>query len=182
VRDNFSAALTARTDLDVHKVDASAAIGADGISLGAQVVINAKKIDGASANSTNFAGHELKFESNFGAEYSQSDFDSSLWTDKSGRFVSAGYFQKLSSAHQLGATFKYDTQGKDPRQLVAGSDYRIDSDTIIRSKIDLPSGVVSTALEHRLNNPKLLLSVAAEFNAPRKTAERFGVGLTVGDF
>jgi len=167
--------------LDVHKVDAAAVIGTDGLSFGGQVVVTAKKSDGP-ASSAQLAGHELKFETNFGAEYTQSDFTSSLWTDKSGRYVSLGYFQKLSHAHQLGATFKYDTHGKDPRQLVAGTDYRIDPSTAIRTKIDLPSGIVSTAVEYKLSNPKVLLAVAFDVNAPKKTADRFGVGLTFGDF
>ena len=51
-----------------------------------------------------------------------------------------------------------------------GTEYRIDADTTLKVKTELPSGDVSTHVEHRLANPRVLLGVATAFNLKSQEA------------
>jgi len=63
-----------------------------------------------------------------------------------------------------------------------GTDYKLDVDTGVRTKLELPTGVFAIAVEHRLQNPQALIGVAADFKLKEQKSEKFGVSLTFGDF
>lgn len=168
---NFAATAAVKSDLEVHKVDASIALGSDGISVGGAVQFDCSR------------GAQL-VDSNFGAEYSTSDFSASLFTEKNAQFLNTGFHQRVSGDHVLGAMFRYELSGKQERSLAIGDEYRVDRDTTIKAKVELPSGDLFTAVEHRLANPRMLIAVAAQYNAKSQSfaADKLGVQLTLGDF
>jgi len=167
----FSSTLTTKSDGDVHKAEASAALGYNGIAVGGI----------ASADLTRGA---VLQETNFGAEYLQDDFAVSMWTEKNSSFVTAGYLQKVNRNHVLGATFKYELGGAHARSMQLGSEYRLDANTIVKGKIDLPTGDLGANVEHRLADPQATLSLSAQFNAKanRFNPDKLGIGITLGDF
>jgi len=167
----FAAQAILKTDLDTTKLDTSAAVGFDGVSLGGQVVLNASK------------GAEI-VDINVGAEYTQADFTAAVYTEKNSDVINASYYQRLNTATQVGASFKFELAGKQARSLTVGTEHALDLDTTLKAKIELPSGTTGVAIEHRLLNPRVLVGVAAQFNAHQQpfTAEKFGINLTFGDF
>jgi len=170
-QENVAATLTAKSDLDTHRVEASIAAGSNGFTVGASAVLDLSH------------GASLR-ETNVGAEYAASDFTATVHTDKNRTVLNAGYYQKVGGDHVVGALFKQELHGKEERSLTVGNEFRLDALTMVRSKIELPSGDVSVAVEHRLPNPQCLLSVAAQFNARsgKFQADKLGVGITLGDY
>jgi hypothetical protein len=164
---------TIKSDLDVHRGDASISIGYDNISIGGNVVVDISR------------GSDI-IEHNIGGEYIGDDFVASVYTEKNSTSLVASYFQRLSrdNSNILGAQFKYELNGRQDRSLSIGSEYKLDLDTTIKGKIDLPSGDIATVIEHRLANPRLLFGLAAQFNAKaqRFQADKLGVSITFGDY
>ena len=170
VHDSIAATVTAKSDLNVHKVDASASVGSDGISVGGAVTADVSN------------GAEVG-EINYGAEYAQDDYVCSMFTEKNAAFVHTSYFQRITRDHVLGANFRYELK-TGGRLLTVGSEYRVDPNTIIKAKVDLPTGDVAAHVEHRLQNPKLLFGVASLFNIKQTAfqAQKLGVSISLGDF
>jgi len=164
-------AVKAKSDGSVHKVEAHASVGTAGISVGGVVSVDASN------------GAEVT-ESNVGVEYEQDDYIASMYTDKNLSTLTAGYFQRLTPSHVLAAQFSYDLKTRSNRKLTVGSEYRIDADTTLKVKAELPAGDVSTHVEHRLANPRVLLGVASAFNlkSQKLAADKIGLNLTVGEF
>ena len=123
-------------------------------------------------------------ETNVGLEYEQDDYIASMYTEKNLSTMTAAYFQRLTPSHVLAAQFSYNLKTRQDRKLVVGSEYRIDADTTLKVKAELPAGDVSTHVEHRLANPRVLLGVASGFNlkSQKLAADRVGINLTVGEF
>jgi len=180
-----SAAATISSDSKDFRFDGSIAVARDGLSIGGSI-----QADLGKSSLTDY---------NVGAEYSSQsgDFAASAFTDRQLKFLNVGYHQKVNSAHSVGALFRFDLAGegctgasacpsssKQDRTLQLGHDYQIDSNTAIKNKILLPCGDVSTAIEHRLANPRILLGIAAQFNAKSNTfnADKMGIHVTVGEF
>ena len=70
--------------------------------------------------------------------------------------------------------------------LTLGTDYVLDATTSVKAKVEVPSALVSVALEHRLKSPSVLLGLAAAYNPlnfqKQVKAEQFGVTLQFGDY
>jgi len=96
-----------------------------------------------------------------------------------------GHLHKYSPAHTLGATVKTDLSFSAPKMQVGG-EYKINAYNTLKYKFDLPDGVESLALEHRLANPSVSVGLAASFKpldfASAVKAQNFGVTLTFGDY
>jgi len=161
----------AKSDLDIHKIDSSISIGYDNISVGSSAVLDISR------------GSEV-VEHNIGAEYIAEDFVAAVYTEKNSKSLTASYYQKINRDQAIGAQFKYDLTGRNERSLAVGTEYRVDLDTSIKAKVELPSGDIATSIEHRLANPKLLLGLSAQFNAKsqRFQADKLGVSITFGDY
>ena len=170
-QENVATALKAKSDGSVHKVEANVSAGWAGISIGGVVALDAS--NGADVT-----------ETNVGLEYEQDDYIASMYTEKNLSTATAAYFQRLTPSHVLAAQFSYNIQTRADRKLVVGSEYRIDADTTMKVKAELPSGDVHTHVEHRLANPRILLGVASAFNikSQKLAADKIGLNLTVGEF
>jgi hypothetical protein len=161
-----------KSDLETTKLDASLKVGFDGFSVGGQIELDVSK--GAEVSQTNV-----------GLEWSQSpDLIISGWTDKNSDFANIAAFHKVNRDTSVAAKFRYEIAGKHSRVLTAGVEHALDFDTTVKAKAEIPTGSVSTAIEHRLQNPKLQFGAAAQFNVLQQpfTAEKFGLTLTFGDF
>jgi len=163
----FAAQAVIKTDCEKSKVDVYGSVGYDGLSVGGQVV---------------YAGNAIS-ETNVGVEYAQKDLTVSAYTEKNVEVVNVSFFQRLQKETAVGASIKYPLSSGD-RTLTVGVEHQLDFDTVVKAKAELPTGVVSTAVEHKLFNPKMQFTVAAEFNAKSTpfVANKFGCGLTFGDF
>jgi len=141
---------TAKSDLDIHKVDGSIALGYDNVSVGASAVVDVTR------------GSDI-VEHNIGAEYSVGEFIASVYTEKNQSELIAAYSQRINRDQLIGAQLKYQLTGRQERSLAVGTEYRVDLDTTIRAKVDLPSGDIAAQIDHKLTNPRLSLGVAAQF-------------------
>lgn len=163
-----------RTNGQKTLVDAVLAVGYDKLSVGGKVVVDA-------------ASKQAPQDYNFGAEYAGADYIAAAVTEKKRSVLSLSYFQRVSKTHTVGAQATFGLV-KPSRALQFGTDYEVDRDTTVRASARVESGkdttVVATAVEHKLNNPRILLGVAAEFNiSPNNvTAGRMGITATLGDF
>ena len=167
----LAASVKAKTDLSTHKVDASLSLGAAGISVGGVVSLDAS------------SGADVT-EVNAGGEYEQDDYICSLYTEQNAARLTAAYFQRLTPSHVLAATYSQDIATQSDRRLTVGNEYRIDADTTVKTRVEIPSGDVSSHVEHRLSNPGMLLGISSAFNlkSQRIAADKVGVSFTFGEF
>jgi len=170
-QDCFAAQANIKSDLETTKIDAYGSVGFDGISVGGQVALNVS------------SGAQI-VDTNVGAEYTNSDFTATVFTEKNCDFVTASYFSRLNKDTAVGASFKYEVAGKQSRTLTVGVEQQLDFDTVVKAKAELPTGVVSTAVEHKLSNPRVQVGVASSFNALKQpfTVDSLGFGFTFGDY
>jgi len=159
-----------KAGFEKSRLDASLTGGIDGFSGGGQIIFE--------HNGTTV---ELK-EYNVGAEYSQNDVTASVYTDKDHSNVNVALYQKPTANQVLAALFKYNL-AKKTRALTLGVEHRVDVDTSVRAKVDLPDGTIGAVVEQRLNNPLLLLQIAAQFaTKPVLVSQKLGVTVAFGDF
>jgi len=166
-----AASVKGKSDLSTHKVDASLSVGTMGISVGGMVSVDAS--NGADVT-----------EVNAGVEYEQDDYIASIYTEANQSRVTAAYFQRLTPSHVLAATFSQDVQTRSDRRLSVGNEYRIDTNTTVKSRVEIPTGDVSTHVEHRLSNPLMLLGISSSFNlkSQKIAADKVGVSFSFGEF
>jgi len=120
---------------------------------------------------------------NLGVQYQAGDFTSTLKTAKCADVINASWYYKANRNYQVGAQFSTNPF-VGSKQITFASQYQVDVDTTAKVKAD-SNGVIAAAVEHRLQNPKLKVNVAAQFQAvgqgvPRAT--KFGLGATFGDY
>jgi len=190
---------TIKSDLNKYKEEVQVAFGYENFSVGANATIDLTQVSNADKNYG-------VTESNFGAEYVQDDLVATGYTSfenvttsegkkEKNRFVNASYFQKVNRDHVFGVLFKFNVnryqQSSKPvtdktsfASVQLGWDYRLDVDTGLKAKVELPAGTAAVAIEHRLANPSALVGLAAEFSLTNTnvSAEKFGASLTLGDF
>lgn len=167
----ISAQSIIKSNLEKTSIDSYASVGFDGVSVGAQCVVNVA--NGAQVNDTNV-----------GVEYTKDNLTTSVFTEKNCDFLTASFFQKVNKDTNVGASFKYEIAGKQSRSFTVGFEQKLDFDTSVKAKAELPSGVLSTAIEHRLNNPRVQVGVASSFNLTKQplTVDSIGFGFTLGDY
>jgi len=169
----FSVSGQVEHNAETTKLEGTAVVGFDGFSVGGQA-----RYDTATADLEDY---------NAGAEYTHDDFTVTLvTTDRADKLVGS-YFHKMKNRGGLkssvGGRFEYDlTKQANNRVLTIGAEHEIDSATTAKGKID-SNGSISALVEHRLGNPSLKLSFAAQWSGKNKTTtpEKFGVGMAFGD-
>jgi hypothetical protein len=146
---------------DSTKVDASACVGMDGITLGGSVASN----DCASVT-----------DYNIGAQYAQKDLTLTVVTAKQLNDVKVSVFHKYCKNLDWGAQVNLAKSNT----LTIGSEYKLDCNTTLKVKGDT-SGTVAGAVEHKVKDPQFKMNLAAEFATSNGLeAKKFGVGLVFG--
>ena len=173
VHDAFTVTSEVKSDLSKHAAKVSVSAGYDGIAIGGIVATDL----------TN--GAEVT-DYNVGLEYIQPTYVASLYTEQQAETATVSYYQRVSQQHAVAAAVKVNIAGDKSAALTLGTDYVLDATTSVKAKVEVPSALVSVALEHRLKSPSLLLGLAASYNPltfqKQVKAEQFGVTLQFGDF
>jgi len=182
-QDHVHGQVTVKSNTANHRVEGQVSLGWDAYSFGGILALNSNSLHEVQANDIQFGG-----------EYSQDDLTVSLYTavekdkdnnDQEYSGYTGSYFHRVNRDLVVGGQVKAkDLQLKDA-SLTFGGDYRLDVDTSVRGKVNVPKGVLSLAVEHRLPNPQLLLGLAGEFNVKNPaapSASKFGLSFTLGDF
>lgn len=178
-QDFFSAKGTVEATQSGAKLEGMASIGTDGLSVGV-IAQGAMKFGELKKDEPAFSIKEV----NLGVDYKQKEYGASLKTASNAEDVNLSYWQKISPAHQLGASFNYKSDISNPtRALTVGSEYRIDADTLIKIKAGT-NAKVGAALQYTVKDPSLLLGVSAEFDATNYSfrGDKFGLNLSFGEF
>ena len=173
VHDAFTVTGEVKSDLSKHAAKVSVSAGYDGIAIGGIVATDLTN----GADVTDY---------NVGLEYIQPTYVASLYTEQQAETATVSYYQRVSQQHAVAAAVKVNIAGDKSAVLTLGTDYVLDATTSVKAKVEVPSALVSVALEHRLKSPSLLMGLAAAYNPlsfqKGVKAEQFGVTLQFGDF
>jgi len=174
--DSLALYALAKTDGSVTHpiIKGSATVGLDGVSIGGQ--FDADLSGGGAALS----------DYNLGLEYSTSLYSASLISENQADTVNVGVFYKYSPLTSIGASGRIEVSGKKSSALTFGTEYLLDQTTTIKSKLEVPTGTITAAVEHKIKNPQLQLIVSGVFSplafSTGVKADKFGVGITLGDY
>jgi len=160
----------------VSHLTAAGTIGFDGLSVGGELKVKAD------------SDRQLE-DHNVGAQYQSGDFTGTLLTEKRGDVIRASTFYKWSREVTVGAEFISDELDNLPTQplrkiLNVVVQEEVDANTTAKLRWS-NSDDLGLAVEHRLANPKLSLLFSASFKTKGHAnfrADKFGVGLTFGDY
>ena len=121
-----------------------------------------------------------------GVEYIQPTYVASVYTENQAETATVAYYQRLTTQHAIGAQAKVNIAGDKAAVLTIADDFVIDAQTAVKSKVEVPSGVVSVAVEHRLKSPNVMLGIAAAYSPltfqKQVKADNYGISLTFGDY
>jgi len=159
-------------------VSVAGTIGWEGLSVGGQVLFKVDK------------DQNLQ-DYNVGAQYETEGFTGALLTEAQGDVVRASWLHNVSKSHTLGVEFvsdEFDRLSKpaEPRRKILNfaSEYKLDGFTSVKLRLS-NSGEVAAAVEHRLVNPKVAVNFSTQWKVKGTSsykAEKFGLGLTVGEY
>jgi len=149
-----------------HNMALSGVVGMDGISVGAKL---------------NFEGSKCS-DYNMAFNFAEDDFQFTLITETTKEkkpVVRAKFFQQVNADLQSG--FQYDS----PSNVVTlAFQKKLDAVTTVKAAVTT-EGLVNTALQHTLSNPRAQLNLAAQFKTVNglslSAAEKYGINWTVGD-
>jgi len=161
----------------VSHVTVAGSIGFDGLSVGGELKA---KVDG---------GEQHVEDHNVSAQYTKGDITAALSTEKKGDVIRATAFYSPSRDYSVGLEFVSDEQGALPtapltKVVNVVTQYEVDSNTTSKFRWS-NSGDLGAVLEHRLRNPQLAILFSSSFKTRGTTdfrADKFGVGLTFGDY
>jgi len=158
----------------VSHLTGAGSVGFEGLSVGGEAKV---KVD---SNDYQFEDH------NIGAQYQSGDITGTVLTEKKGAVIRANAYYKFAKEGTLGAEFVVDdNQPTHQRKLLnVVVQEEIDANTTAKVRWST-SEDLGVALEHRLTNPKLSLLFSASFKTKSFAnfrADKFGVGLTFGDY
>jgi voltage-dependent anion channel protein 2 len=158
--------------------EGSLVVGFDGLSVGGQAKLNLRH-----------PSNPLQ-DYNVGAQWERKDFVATLLTEFQGDVIRASWFHRVSRDQNLGVELISDdfdklSKATDPRRRVVSiaSDFQVDPVTVVKARAN-NYGEVAAVVEHRLSNPRVLLSAAAQFKASGSSKiapEKFGVTVSLGD-
>lgn len=151
-------------------------------NLKASVNASSNGVKGTVDSEVCLAGGGLK-DYNFKLDYTQKDLDATVKTTKGRSVFTAGVASQWCKGWYFGAQVEHNLKASSTNVTV-GSKHRVDDNTSIYTKVD-STGALATSLEHKLANPALKVNAAAQFNLKGSNcvaAEKFGLGLTFGDF
>jgi len=158
--------------------EGSVVVGFDGLSVGGQAKLN-----------LHHPSNPIQ-DYNVGAQFAHKDFVATLLTEYQGDVVRCSWFHQVSRDQNLGVEFICDDFDKlskpsDPRRRVVAvaSEFQVDPVTLIKARAN-NYGEVAAVVEHRLSNPNILLTAAAQFKATGSSKfapEKFGVTVALGE-
>jgi voltage-dependent anion channel protein 2 len=150
-------------------LSAAGSVGSDGVTVGGSCTLD---LTAGAGDVDNLS---------LGCEYQQSDLTASLVATNNLDKIQLSWFQKVSSDTLLGASFAV-IPDKDQRVLTVGTEYKVDSNCVLKGKAD-NNGIVSVAVEQILSSPALKLGVAASFDANQNfDSTAFGINFNFGDY
>jgi len=162
--DSLSSNLKFKTDGSKHNLDASTVYKYDAFAVG------------VSGSTSDFGS--LK-DYNAGLEYSSGDITVTAKTSKKFETVTLSFLQKWTKSLTWGARMNVLPECN---AITVGTEYKLDGNTVVKSMANT-SGVVSAAIEHELSDPQFKMNLAAEFDTNSGlSAQKFGVGLSFGDY
>jgi len=160
----------------VSHVTVAGTIGFDGLSVGGEFKL---KVDN---------DHHVE-DHNIGAQYQTGDLTAALTTEKKGDVIRASALYSPSKDYSIGLEFVSDESDQLPtaplrKILNVVTQYEVDPSTTAKFRWS-NSGDLAAALEHRLKNPQLAVLFSSTFKTKGTSdfkADKFGVGLTFGDY
>lgn len=168
-QDFFAGCAEFGTDTKAHKLSVAGAIGHDGLSVGASVDLD---LSGSVTD---------PLEYNLGTQYATKNYTACLLTSDKGETVAASFFQRVSESLSLGTKFTFKPE-QNSRSMSFASEYALDPATCVKVKASTCS-TVAMAVEHRLVDPRVKMTVAASFDSSKNFANKdFGVSLAFGDY
>jgi hypothetical protein len=175
VETNYSQDLFAATILGSHNlskgstsIEASAAVGFEGFSLGGQVSLD-------SSFSPN--GYSL------GAQYAAGDIVAALTAVEKGETINANVFNQWNNSTSVAASASYSVSS-GASSFGIGSHWDLNRATSVRVKV-CSKGTVATAISHTLASPKVKVGVSSQYNALGDNAfkaQKFGMSFSFGDY
>lgn len=163
-KDNMASNVVFIQDGKKSAMTASASYGMDGIT----VAFTGKTTDFATLKDYNAA-----------AQYSKGDVTLSLVTSEKFEKVTVSFFQKWTKSLDWGAKMQLLPQSN---LLTVGSEYKVDKATTLKAMAST-DGKVACAVEHKVKDPEFKMNLAAAFDTNKGlTAQKFGVGLSFGDY
>jgi hypothetical protein len=162
--DAMSSVLKFKTDGAKHNLDVSTVYKHDAFAVG------------VSASTADFGSLS---DYNAGVEYSAGDISVTAVSSKCASTVQLSFLQRWTKSLVWGARMNVLPECNN---ISIGCENQLDDSTIVKAAVTT-EGVVSTAVEHVLADPKFKMNLAAEFDTNNgMTAQKFGVGLSFGDF
>jgi len=169
-----SVAVSDKADVgkDKNAVEGTIAAGFDGFSVGGQ---------------GKYCSAHGVTDYNFGADYSQAEYNLTLKTESKTEKLVASYWHNVPTSRnklktQIGGQVNWNLENGS-KVFTVGVEHDVDEVTTIKEKVDT-EGVFAAVLEHRLSNPFLKLNLSANWQVKEKTTtpKQFGVALTFGDY
>lgn len=163
VADGLACKVEAESDLSVN---ASAVVGHDGLSVGAQVSL---------------ANGELS-DYNVASQLERDGVTLALVLTNKADNMAATFHQKLSNGNALGVEYSINNDKAEEENLAIGSEYKLDSATMLKSKIN-SCGCLAFALTHTHSASNIKVNFATSLDYSSNFAIKdYGLGFTVGDF
>lgn len=121
---------------------------------------------------------------NISAQYSKGDYVVAVkTTDRLGK-ASASYIHNINADLTVGGSYLYQIQNTQLDNVLAlATSYSVDRNTAVKAKFSSEK-LLTVALEQRLDNPRVKLGLATEYNVGNQsfTPEKFGISLSLGEF
>jgi len=147
-------------------VEAAAAVGFDGLSVGGSAKVNGQS-------------HGVE-DYNAGVQYQQNDFTGTIKTEDQADIVVGSYLHQVSREVEVGARFKYNIN-TNARLFTFGFGYQVDPETHVRAKVSSDANV-ETVFERRLASPLLTYALTSKFDAAKShVPTEFGVLFQFGE-
>jgi len=163
-------------DLSMN-VQAEAVCGSDGLSVGVCASVPLGEKDQKLLDVD-------KVDMNVACQYEKDKYTATFKTTKNCMDLSFSNFFKVSSDQEIGVEVTAaGSKPGAPRTLNFATRYQLNLDTGPKFRANT-DGEVRFGVEHRLRDPRVKINAAAVWKAkgPSFSVERFGLGLTFGDF
>jgi len=147
-------------------LSAAVTIGYEGVTVGGQVQVDQKQ---------DFSDYGA------GIQYERDSFIAAVLTENQAEVLKASWVHKISPAYTAGVEVAADEKKK---VVNFASEYQLDSTTGVKLR-GSNTGEVAAAIEHRLSDPKVSILLSASWKLKGSShlkADKFGIGLTFGDY
>jgi len=159
-------------------VSVAGTVGWEGLSVGGQLLFKVDK------------DQNLQ-DYNVGAQYDTEGFTAAVTTESQGDVFRTSILHNVTKSHTLGVEFvsdEFDRLSKpaEPHRKIlnVASEYKLDVATTVKLRLS-NLGEVSSAVEHRLLNPKVAVNFSTQWKVKGLSshkAEKFGLGFVIGEY